>query len=73
MFEVGQKVTVIADKVISYDGLIQARAMSDSGLGAYSVASSAAQAAASAIFLSGEENELRRFSSQAIHQSHRVE
>ncbi|MGA2349190.1 MAG: hypothetical protein ABSF70_02050 [Terracidiphilus sp.] len=39
MFEVGQKVTVIADKVISYDGVILARATGDNnGPGAYKIA-----------------------------------
>ena len=32
MFDVGEKVTVIADKGITYDGIILARATGDSGL-----------------------------------------
>jgi hypothetical protein len=38
MFEVGQKVTIIADKGINYDGIILARATGDNGPGAYKVA-----------------------------------
>jgi hypothetical protein len=38
MFDVGEKVTVIADKGITYDGIILARATGDSGLGAYKIA-----------------------------------
>ena len=38
MFDVGQKVTVIADKGIAYDGTIFARAMGDNGPGAYKIA-----------------------------------
>jgi hypothetical protein len=38
MFDVGQKVTVIADKGITYDGIILARATGDKGPGAYKVA-----------------------------------
>jgi hypothetical protein len=38
MFEVGQEVTVIADKGITYDGIILARATGDNGPGAYKVA-----------------------------------
>ena len=38
MFYVGEKVTVIADKGITYDGIILARATGDSGLGAYKIA-----------------------------------
>ncbi len=37
MFDVGQEVTVIADKGIAYDGIILARATGDNGLGAYKV------------------------------------
>jgi hypothetical protein len=36
MFEVGQKVTVITDK-LAYDGVILARATGDNGPGAYKV------------------------------------
>jgi hypothetical protein len=38
MFDVGQKVTVIADKGITYDGVILARAKGDNGPAAYKVA-----------------------------------
>ena len=38
MFDVGQKVTVISDKGITYDGIIIARAAGDNGPGAYKVA-----------------------------------
>ncbi|MGA2888638.1 MAG: hypothetical protein ABSE51_11345 [Terracidiphilus sp.] len=38
MFDVGQKVTVIAGNGIAYDGVILARAAGDSGPGAYKVA-----------------------------------
>jgi len=38
LFDAGQKVTVIADKGISYDGVILARAVGDNGPGAYKVA-----------------------------------
>jgi hypothetical protein len=38
MFEVGQRVTVITDKGITYDGIILARATGDSGAGAYKIA-----------------------------------
>ena len=38
MFEVGQKVTVITDKAIAYDGFILARATRDDGGAAYKVA-----------------------------------
>jgi hypothetical protein len=37
MFDVGQKVTVITDKGIAYDGVILARATGDAGAGAYKV------------------------------------
>ena len=37
MFDVGQKVTVIADKGIAYDGVILARATGDNGPGAYKI------------------------------------
>ena len=37
MFDVKQKVTVITDKGIAYDGVILARATGDSGAGAYKV------------------------------------
>ena len=37
MFDVSQKVTVIADKGIAYDGVILARATGDNGPGAYKV------------------------------------
>jgi hypothetical protein len=37
MFEVGQKVTVITDKGIAYDGVILARATGDNGPGAYKI------------------------------------
>ena len=37
MFDVGQKVIVVADKGIAYDGIIQARATGDNGPGAYKV------------------------------------
>lgn len=37
MFDVGLKVTIIADKGISYDGVIQARATGDNGQGAYKI------------------------------------
>ncbi|MGA3370824.1 MAG: hypothetical protein ABSC48_03580 [Terracidiphilus sp.] len=36
MFEVGQKVTVITDK-LAYDGIILARATGDNGPGAYKI------------------------------------
>jgi hypothetical protein len=38
MFEVGQKVTVITDKAIAYEGFILARASGDEGQTAYKVA-----------------------------------
>jgi hypothetical protein len=38
MFDVGQKVTVIAEKGIAYDGIVLARATGDNGPGAYKVA-----------------------------------
>ncbi len=38
MFDVGQKVIVVTDKGISYDGVIQARATGDDGQGAYKIA-----------------------------------
>jgi hypothetical protein len=38
MFEVGQRVTVIADKGLAYDGVIVARATGDTGAGAYKIA-----------------------------------
>jgi hypothetical protein len=38
MFDVGQKVTVIADKGITYDGVILARAKGDNGPAAYKIA-----------------------------------
>jgi hypothetical protein len=37
MFEVGQRVTVITDKGLSYDATIVARAKGDDGPGAYKV------------------------------------
>jgi hypothetical protein len=37
MFDVGQKVTVITDKGIAYDGVILVRATGDNGPGAYKV------------------------------------
>jgi hypothetical protein len=37
MFDVGQKVTVISDKGISYDGVILARATDENGQGAYKI------------------------------------
>ena len=37
MFDVGQKVTVIAGKGISYDGVVLARATGENGLGAYKI------------------------------------
>ncbi|MGD0830431.1 MAG: hypothetical protein ABR907_05765 [Terracidiphilus sp.] len=37
MFDLGQKVTVITDKGIAYDGIIVARASGDNGQGAYKV------------------------------------
>jgi hypothetical protein len=37
MFDVGQKVTVITDKGIAYDGVILSRATGDDGAGAYKV------------------------------------
>ena len=37
MFDVGQKVTVITDKGIAYDGVILARAKGENGAGAYKV------------------------------------
>jgi hypothetical protein len=37
MFDVGQQVTVIAEKGIAYDGVILARATGDNGPGAYKV------------------------------------
>jgi hypothetical protein len=38
MFEVGEEVTVIADKGTAYDGVILARATDDNGAGAYKIA-----------------------------------
>lgn len=37
MFDVGQKVTVVTDKGIAYNGVILAKAKGDSGAGAYKV------------------------------------
>jgi hypothetical protein len=37
MFDVGQKVTVITDKGIAYDGIILASATGDNGPGAYRI------------------------------------
>ena len=38
MFEVGQKVVVITDKGLAYDGFILVRASGDHGAGAYKIA-----------------------------------
>jgi hypothetical protein len=38
MFEIGQKVTVITEKGLTYDGVILARATGDNGPGAYKIA-----------------------------------
>jgi len=38
MFDVGQKVTVITDKAIAYEGYILARATGDDGAAAYKIA-----------------------------------
>ena len=38
MLDEGQKVTIITDKGISYDGIILARATGDNGPGAYKIA-----------------------------------